>query len=567
MTLSRTLSLFVLLSSLVFSLAAFFSYKQYDVAAQAQAVAHARDTLEAAAVTLNQRLQHISRDMVVFAAQPPLMEFGDMSPLQRYQVKDYVLLVMNDFALSRNSVISMKLHENGKSGIYSQKNALTLADDSLLIVYRDIIGEYGLDHPINQTIITRPIARDGRHLFGIAVPVFSSAIVHNDQTFQYCLLAICDYAVLSDVLPSTATPYYILHGSSVVLSNQTSDIPYKDGVQENDALLTHEIPSLELQVVTWLPNRGDEGVLATLRRYGISMSVFLLAVQFVLMVALRTKITRPIENIARQTNQIGAKMLRIENPDASRGELAVLARGMNDMVQRVTQLSKETAEAENKYLRERVMFLQTQMNPHFLFNNLECIRGMISMGNPGGVMRIVSAMAQIYRYCARRGSSVRLEEEMQCLQRYMDIISLRYSNAFVLTTSIAPDTLHMSIPSMVIQPLAENAIQHGFLHGGRKEGRIHVSSYREDNMLCVEIRDDGVGMSEEKMREINIVKPHKDEQHSHIGISNIQSRIRILCEEGSGLVYEISENAMLCARLRINGMRHTPYGTKGTPRD
>jgi len=553
-TLSKTMVYFVIVSILIFSVTAVLLFHQYSNAAQMQEESNTAETLELTATRLHTQVTAITDDMRTLAAEPVFMEFNSMTPSQRYQVKDYIQTILNSFSGFHADVISMKLHAEGRSGVFSENNSSTLTNTSLVVAYQQIVEQYQLDTLLNGTIITQPYAYENRYIFGIAVPVYSSWVVLNEDTYQGCLIVVCDFAAFADVMPLPSTPCCIVSGETVLLSNN-DDLATMISANETDAqIITRDIPILNLQTVALTSGGKVTEQMQVLGRYSVTMVVVLFIVQGLLMIMMHLKITRPIENIARQTKQIGKGVLRIENPDTSRNELDVLTTGINDMVGRVKQLSREAASAENMYLRERVMFLQTQINPHFLFNNLECIRGMASVDHTDSIVQITSCMANLYRYCVHNTGAVTLADELDCLQQYMEIMNLRYHNGFSLTTDIASDTLEMLMPSMVLQPLAENAIQHGFLHGGRKSGQIHVVSYESGGNLYIELIDNGVGMEAGQIADINAKQQAVDPLRPHIGIINIQSRIAIVCKKGSHLRYESRKHGFLTASVCITGM-------------
>ena len=553
-TLSKMMVYFVLVSILIFSATAALLYRQYNNAAQLQEKSNTAETLELTATRFSMQVSSIADDMRSLAAEPVFREFNTMTPSQRYQVKDYIQTILNSFSGFHPDVISIKLHAEGRSGMFSENNSSTLTNTSLVVAYQQIVEQYSLDSLLDGTVITQLFSYDNRYIFSIAVPVYSSWVVLDENTYQGCLIAVCDFAAFADVMPLPSTPSCIVSGETVLLSNNDALAQAIAAGNTELQLIVRDIPMINLQAVALSSTGEITEQMRILERYSISMIAALLVVQGLLMVMMHLKITRPIENIARQTRQIGKGILRIENPDTSRNELDVLTVGINDMVGRVNQLSREAASAENMYLRERVMFLQTQINPHFLFNNLECIRGMAAADHTEGIAQIASCMASLYRYCVHNTGAVTLADELDCLKQYMEIMNLRYNSGFTLTTDIAAGTLEMLMPSMVLQPLAENAVQHGFLHGGRKTGQIHVVSYESANSLYIELIDNGVGMSAEQIDSINSKRQAVDPMRPHIGIVNIQSRIDIVCKKGSYLRYETRKRGFFAACVCITGM-------------
>ena len=555
MSLSKTLGCFMLVSVVIFVGTVFTVYRLYSRSVHTQGRAFLNQTLEETAGRMEEVLNDVAGDLKQLAAEQVFMQFESMSATQRYQIKGSVKAILDSFVHFKQSVISLKLHGPGHSAMYSSSNFSPISDAALIMAYQQIIGDYELDKPGGDVLFTKTYLYDGVSLFGIAVPIYSSRVFLNESTYSGCLLAICSYAQITGVLPVDAAPCFISDGQTLLMKNDALRAGrLEEALQagRDEEVFERAIPLTDLTVYALYSDATAEKQTEWLRWGCIGVTLLLMAVQSVLLLCLRMRITKPIQDIARQTRHISSGMLRVQNPDASRNELDILTSSINDMVLRVEQLGREAADAENKYLKERIMFLQTQMNPHFLFNNLECIRGMAALGRWENVVGIVGSMAKIYRYCVDNRNCVQLMEEMNCLQEYMHIMTLRYDGAFELKTEVAPEAKRLLMPKMTLQPLAENAIQHGFLHAHRRQGILQVKAWAEAGTLMLVLSDNGAGMPQELRERLNrgenLVDPLS---HRHIGIANIQSRIAIICSGDSSISFAAGEGGGLDVTLRL----------------
>lgn len=555
MSLSKTLGCFMLVSVVIFVGTVFTVYRLYSRSVHTQGRAFLNQTLEETAGRMEEVLNDVAGDLKQLAAEQVFMQFESMSATQRYQIKGSVKAILDSFVHFKQSVISLKLHGPGHSAMYSSSNFSPISDAALIMAYQQIIGDYELDKPGGDVLFTKTYLYDGVSLFGIAVPIYSSRVFLNESTYSGCLLAICSYAQIAGVLPVDAAPCFISDGQTLLMKNDALRAGrLEEALQtgRDEEVFERAIPLTDLTVYALYSDATAEKQIEWLRWGCIGVTLLLMAVQSVLLLCLRMRITKPIQDIARQTRHISSGMLRVQNPDASRNELDILTSSINDMVLRVEQLGREAADAENKYLKERIMFLQTQMNPHFLFNNLECIRGMAALGRWESVVGIVGSMAKIYRYCVDNRNCVQLMEEMNCLQEYMHIMTLRYDGAFELKTEVAPEAERLLMPKMTLQPLAENAIQHGFLHAHRRQGILQVKAWAEAGTLMLVLSDNGAGMPQELRERLNrgenLVDPLS---HRHIGIANIQSRIAIICSGDSSISFVAGEGGGLDVTLRL----------------
>lgn len=555
MSLSKTLGCFMLVSVVIFVGTVFTVYRLYSRSVHTQGRAFLNQTLEETAGRMEEVLNDVAGDLKQLAAEQVFMQFESMSATQRYQIKGSVKAILDSFVHFKQSVISLKLHGPGHSAMYSSSNFSPISDAALIMAYQQIIGDYELDKPGGDVLFTKTYLYDGVSLFGIAVPIYSSRVFLNESTYSGCLLAICSYAQITGVLPVDAAPCFISDGQTLLMKNdalRAGRLEEALQVGRDEEVFERAIPLTDLTVYALYSDATAEKQTEWLRWGCIGVTLLLMAVQSVLLLCLRMRITKPIQDIARQTRHISSGMLRVQNPDASRNELDILTSSINDMVLRVEQLGREAADAENKYLKERIMFLQTQMNPHFLFNNLECIRGMAALGRWESVVGIVGSMAKIYRYCVDNRNCVQLMEEMNCLQEYMHIMTLRYDGAFELKTEVAPEAERLLMPKMTLQPLAENAIQHGFLHAHRRQGILQLKAWAEAGTLMLVLSDNGAGMPQELRERLNrgenLVDPLS---HRHIGIANIQSRIAIICSGDSSISFAAGEGGGLDVTLRL----------------
>lgn len=248
--------------------------------------------------------------------------------------------------------------------------------------------------------------------------------------------------------------------------------------------------------------------------------------------------------------------------DENENEIVTLTDGLNEMIERVDettreilQLQESVLQAENKHLQEKILFLQAQINPHFLYNNLECIRGMIAAGNGQNARSITLYMASIYRYCLGKADNVTLEQELECLKDYMSIMALRYDGAYRLETDVPESLFDHPAVRMMLQPLAENAIQHGFLESNRQAGCILVSARNEEDGLRVFLCDNGGGIDTEAMLRLN--QSLRDQpgnvlrRTEHIGLHNVNARIRLLYGEESGIFISAAPNGGTVCEIRI----------------
>jgi two-component system LytT family sensor kinase len=198
-------------------------------------------------------------------------------------------------------------------------------------------------------------------------------------------------------------------------------------------------------------------------------------------------------------------------------------------------------EQEKLLLAAKVEALKSQINPHFLFNTLTSVSSLIR-SQPDTARAVIQKLSGLLRKLMQSQEQfVSLREELAAIDEYLDIEVIRFGSRLAVKKSIAPDTLDIIVPSLLLQPLVENCIKHGF---ARKvgPGTITIRSQRKGALAIIEVEDDGLGISEERL--VHALS-------SGIGLSNVNERLRVLYGASGRLALTGSPGRGACARVEI----------------
>ncbi|MBI1177483.1 histidine kinase [bacterium] len=178
-----------------------------------------------------------------------------------------------------------------------------------------------------------------------------------------------------------------------------------------------------------------------------------------------------------------------------------------------------TAELEKRLVEARLQALQMQLNPHFLFNTLHAISALMHQ-DVDAADRMITRLSELLRHAleSTEQQEVPLQEEIDFLKRYLEIEETRFGDRLKIELNIAPDTTDLLVPNLVLQPLVENAIQHG-IEPHARAGRVTISSRRERDDLLLEVRDTGNGAPAGEWKE-------------GVGLTNTRNRLRQLYGDG-----------------------------------
>jgi two-component system LytT family sensor kinase len=175
-------------------------------------------------------------------------------------------------------------------------------------------------------------------------------------------------------------------------------------------------------------------------------------------------------------------------------------------------------EQESLLLAARFEALSNQINPHFLFNTLASISSLIRTQPETARMLITKLSGLLRRLMRSTDHFVTLREELESIDEYLDIEVVRFGPQLKVVKRISPDTLDVIVPSMILQPLVENSIKHG-LEKKIGEGRITITTKLRDRQIVIEVHDDGLGMTEERLQQA---------VGDGIGLSNVNERLRTI---------------------------------------
>ncbi len=248
------------------------------------------------------------------------------------------------------------------------------------------------------------------------------------------------------------------------------------------------------------------------------------------------KITRPIKVLSDACNKIkgGDFSLRVQLD--SRDEVGNLGVTFNMMLDKLNSYFVNELQEQKRKSSLEFKILQSQINPHFLYNTLDSIRWLATMQNITNVAEMTSDLTNLLKYNLKQDTtSALLKDEIESLHRYIGIQKYRYGDYFEVEYQIAQDTLDCIIIPFCIQPLIENSIIHGF-DDMDKNYRIRIKSYQESDKLYVKISDNGAGMEDSVLEEINSSKV-KSNKFNQIGIKNIKDRIQMQYGSEYGLLY------------------------------
>ncbi len=271
-------------------------------------------------------------------------------------------------------------------------------------------------------------------------------------------------------------------------------------------------------------------------------SVLLIIVNILIVILFNRKVYRPITNMEGALHAIVMGDSELKLQDVQRGnQLYPMYNDLNSLTVRLKELIDSEYTAGIMKKQAEIDALQSQINPHFLYNTLESIRGQAIEEEVEGIEKMVKALADIFRYSiTNKNAMVTLEEELKNIANYLNIQQFRFNNKFIVINEIEEDTKNCLIPKLVIQPLVENAIIHG-LETKPGKGTLKIKSTLTLDSVLITIEDDGDGIDKETLDAINECLARGVNSRNDfkikigLGLININERIKLIFDDSFGL--------------------------------
>lgn len=276
---------------------------------------------------------------------------------------------------------------------------------------------------------------------------------------------------------------------------------------------------------------------------------------FLLMVTnsyISTRITNPIKELEKSVNELEAGHLDTEIAIGGPYEIRHLGRSIRDMARQIRVLMEDIVREHESKRKSEFDTLQSQINPHFLYNTLDIIVWMIENEQKAEAVKVVTALARFFRISLSKGRNIiPLGDELEHVRNYLMIQQMRFKNKFSYEIRADDDLLSFASLKLMLQPLVENAIYHGmeFMDG---DGMIGIDVQKSGAVLKVTISDNGLGMTKEQvetlLKEDSRVESRRG---SGIGVKNVYERIRLYFGEEYGLTIcsEPDEGTTICICL------------------
>lgn len=251
-----------------------------------------------------------------------------------------------------------------------------------------------------------------------------------------------------------------------------------------------------------------------------------------------TKVSKPIRNLEKAVKEV--EMGKLDTDIKAEGfyEVRHLGHSVHKMAEQIKKLMEDIVIEHESKRKSELDALQSQINPHFLYNTLDIIVWMIENERQQDAAKVVTALARFFRISLSKGKHIiSIADEMEHVRNYLTIQQLRYKNKFDYEIKIAEDVKPLATIKLIIQPLVENAIYHGMVYMDG-DGLIDVEAYRKEEDVYIVVSDNGLGMTKERIDQLLKGEIQSSKRGSGIGVSNVNERIKLYFGEDYGIQIE-----------------------------
>jgi len=231
--------------------------------------------------------------------------------------------------------------------------------------------------------------------------------------------------------------------------------------------------------------------------------------------------------------------------------MGVLGKGMNQLSSNVEQLMNKIKEEEKTKSKLEFKVLQNQINPHFVYNVLNSIKVMAMIQKSEGIYETATALGVLLKETSKGARDrITIKEELVLLDKYIDIQKIRKKGMIQVNYHVEAEIEAYKIPRFTLQPIAENAIVHGF-EEKKGIGVLDVFVRSEGDDMVIEMRDNGVGIPEDRINTIMEGGTKENIKFNNVGLNNINDRIKLIYGDGYGISIESRYMEYTVVKIRI----------------
>ena len=316
---------------------------------------------------------------------------------------------------------------------------------------------------------------------------------------------------------------------------------YSEGKNEYTAVHIHS-DSTGWTTVGVIPLRYINKDLAGIQYLTVIIIVLTIIIGVTVSVIIAQSLISPLENTVNALEKFSRGDFAVRLKENRCDEIGKLNRIFNKAIKEINELMQKVTQSEILNKEMEFKTLQSQMNPHFLYNTLDAINWLAFKEKQTEICNLVAAISSLIRASiSNKKSIITIEQELDYVKNYIYIQHIRYKDRFDIIYDIDESLLKQAVPKLIIQPIVENAIIHG-IENSKNKNLLYISVKRENECIIIIVKDTGIGMTDEKVSELlkEPLNAEGDEQkaHTNLGLYAVHKRIQLMYGDLYGLTVQ-----------------------------
>lgn len=316
---------------------------------------------------------------------------------------------------------------------------------------------------------------------------------------------------------------------------------YSEGKNEYTAVHIHS-DSTGWTTVGVIPLRYINKDLAGIQYLTVIIIVLTIIIGVTVSVIIAQSLILPLENTVNALEKFSRGDFAVRLKENRCDEIGKLNRIFNKAIKEINELMQKVTQSEILNKEMEFKTLQSQMNPHFLYNTLDTINWLAFKEKQTEICNLVAAISSLIRASiSNKKSIITIEQELDYVKNYIYIQHIRYKDRFDIIYDIDESLLKQAVPKLIIQPIVENAIIHG-IENSKNKNLLYISVKRENGCIIIIVKDTGIGMTDEKVSELlkEPLNAEGDEQkaHTNLGLYAVHKRIQLMYGDLYGLTVQ-----------------------------
>lgn len=545
-------------------LVGYLSYRNSEGIIKEKSTDYSRDILNMIQLRLNDYINNltiISQDLLYDNKIYNVLknENAEADPLSTYEYENEINSLLKKVVLSRTEVQSICLVTNNGTYYYADNNSKNVSIRKIL-PYEKVLesARKGSGKPVwfidSDRRVVRNIYmartvynRDNYRENGLLVLLVNKEFL--DSVYQGLTGNLRNIAIVSagneQIASRNTGDAYIF--SDRLIDSLTADKGERLDEKAGIFVSYIRMKSPDWKIVAYITLDELYKDAYALRRNIIMLCIISVVLLSVFSAFIAIDFVKPINRLVKGMKKVQKGDSNVYVQDDRKDELGFLNKTFNEMSGEINHLVNWVYREQLTRKEAELKALQSQINPHFLFNTLEAINWMAQLNNIPEISKTVSDLSELMEASIGRDDRlITVEEEFTYADKYISLLKRRFENRIEMIRNVEADVLGIKIPRLLIQPLIENAVYHG-LEKTRAKGVITLNASRTEGVLSIEVVDNGAGMAEDELEALNeklsmdnntYFKSLGNKKTKSIGIENVNRRIKLFYGESYGLKIE-----------------------------